>query len=99
MEMDVHEPIKRALAKAKQHYQAGENEKAASCYEKAANLLGIYAEQATSRDAENRRKKMAIEYREIAHRLRSGDTADAPESDAGEKAATKTGNNSGSSAA
>lgn len=87
MEMDVHEPIKRALAKAKQHYQAREFDKAASCYEKASNLLGVYAEQATSREAEQRRKKMAIEYREIARRLRSGDNADAPE--AAESAAEK----------
>ncbi len=83
MEMDVHEPIKRALAKARQHYQAGESEKAASCYEKAANLLGVYAEQATSREAEMRRKKMAIEYREIARRLRSGDTVDERDADNG----------------
>ncbi len=76
MEMDVHEPIKRALAKAKQHFKDGEPEKAAACYEKAANLLGVYAEQATSREAEQRRKQMAIQYREIARRLRSGDTDD-----------------------
>lgn len=83
MEMDVHQPIKRALAKAKEHFKAGENDKAASCYEKAANLLGIFAEQATSREAEQRRKKMAIEYREIARRLRSGDTADERDTNGG----------------
>ncbi|MBI2931556.1 MAG: ATP-binding protein [Planctomycetes bacterium] len=83
MEMDLHEPIKRTLAKARQHFQAGEHDKAASCYEKAANLLGVYAEQATSREAETRRKKMALEYREIARRLRSGDTADERDSDGG----------------
>src|SRR5436190_17030585 len=79
MEVDVQAPLKQALAKAKSFYDAKDYPKAASAYEKAANLMSLWAEQAMGRDAEERRKKMAIQYREIAKRLRAGEVAsDAP---------------------
>ena len=79
MEVDVQAPLKQALAKAKSFYDAKDYPKAASAYEKAANLMSMWAEQAMGRDAEERRKKMAIQYREIARRLRAGEVApDAP---------------------
>ena len=79
MEVDVQAPLKQALAKAKSFYDAKDYPKAASAYEKAANLMSMWAEQAMGRDAEERRKKMAIQYREIAKRLRAGEVAsDAP---------------------
>jgi len=79
MEVDVQAPLKQALAKAKSFYEAKDYPKAASAYEKAANLMSMWAEQAMGRDAEERRKKMAIQYREIARRLRAGEVAsDAP---------------------
>ncbi len=71
MELDVHAPIKEALARAKSLYEAREFDKAAAAYEKAANLMFIFAEQAIGREAEERRKKKAIEYREMAMKLRS----------------------------
>jgi len=73
VEIDVQQPIKKALAKAKEHFDAGDSMKAAVMYEKAADLMTIFAEQAIGREAEQRRKKKAIEYREIARRLRSGE--------------------------
>ncbi|HLF94731.1 MAG TPA: ATP-binding protein [Planctomycetota bacterium] len=79
MEVDVQAPLKQALAKAKSFYEAKDYPKAASAYEKAANLMSMWAEQAMGRDAEERRKKMALQYREIAKRLRAGEVAsDAP---------------------
>lgn len=75
MELDVHEPIKKALARAKTCYDKKDLPGAASLYEKAANLMSIYAEQALGREAEERRKKKAIEWREIARQLRSGEFA------------------------
>jgi SpoVK/Ycf46/Vps4 family AAA+-type ATPase len=79
MEVDVQAPLKQALAKAKSFYEAKDYPKAASAYEKAANLMSMWAEQAMGRDAEERRKKMAIQYREIAKKLRAGEVAsDAP---------------------
>src|SRR5205085_9408765 len=73
MEIDVQLPLKQALAKAKTYTEAKDWAKAASAYEKAANLMSTWAEQAHGREAEERRKKMAIEYRQIAQRLRSGE--------------------------
>ncbi len=73
MELDVHEPIKKALARAKTCYEKKDFPSAASLYDKAANLMSIYAEQALGREAEERRKKKAIEWREIARQLRSGE--------------------------
>src|SRR3972149_11483869 len=73
MEVDLHEPIKQSLSKAKEYYQHKEYSKAAGAYEKAADLMSIYAEQAIGREAELRRKKKAIEYRETARKLRAGE--------------------------
>src|SRR5436190_9173266 len=73
MEIDVQLPLRQALAKAKTYTEAKDWPKAASAYEKAATLMSTWAEQAHGRDAEERRKKMAIEYRAIAQRLRSGE--------------------------
>ncbi len=79
MELDVHAPIKQALSKARSYTEAREYSKAAAAYEKAANLMSIFAEQAIGREAEERRKKKAIQYREMARKLRSGELApDAP---------------------
>jgi len=91
MEVDVQAPLKQALAKAKSFYDAKDYPKAASAYEKAANLMSMWAEQAMGRDAEERRKKMAIQYREIAQRLRAGEVAadppSSPPSNGGDKEA------------
>jgi SpoVK/Ycf46/Vps4 family AAA+-type ATPase len=73
MEIDVQVPLKQALAKAKTYTEAKDWAKAATAYEKAANLMSTWAEQAHGREAEERRKKMAIEYRQIAQRLRNGE--------------------------
>ncbi|MBV8880150.1 MAG: ATP-binding protein, partial [Planctomycetaceae bacterium] len=85
MEVDVQAPLKQALAKAKTFSEAKDWAKAASAYEKAANLMSMWAEQAHGRDAEERRKKMALQYRALAQKLRSGEIAvetPAPVSDA-----------------
>jgi katanin p60 ATPase-containing subunit A1 len=71
--MDLYTPIKQALTKAKELYEASQHDKAAASYDKAASLMAIYAEQAIGRDAEMRRRKKAVEYREIAKKLRSGE--------------------------
>jgi SpoVK/Ycf46/Vps4 family AAA+-type ATPase len=86
MELDVQTPIKQALAKAKSLYESREFDKAASAYEKAANLMSVWAEQAIGRDAEERRKKMALEYREVARRLRAGEDGPPAPAPAGREA-------------
>jgi SpoVK/Ycf46/Vps4 family AAA+-type ATPase len=78
MEVDVQAPLKQALAKAKTFTDAKDWAKAASAYEKAANLMSMWAEQAHGREAEERRKKMAIQYRQIAQKLRSGEDSSDP---------------------
>ncbi len=87
MELDVHGPIKQALAKAKSFTEAKEYDRAAAAYEKAANLMSIFAEQAMGREAEERRKKRAIEYRELARKLRAGELAPGTPAPAGDPAA------------
>jgi katanin p60 ATPase-containing subunit A1 len=78
MDLDVHTSLKQVMAKAKTFEDAKDWPKAASAYEKAANLYSMWAEQAHGRDAEERRKKKALELRSHAARLRSGETAEAP---------------------
>jgi katanin p60 ATPase-containing subunit A1 len=90
MEVDVQAPLKQALAKAKSFAEAKDWAKAASAYEKAATLMSTWAEQAHGREAEERRKKMAIEYRAIAQRLRSGEaTTDSSVRSSAESASDK----------
>jgi len=76
MDLDLHEPIKKALSRARQASESGDNSRAAAAYDKAASLMSLFAEQATGREAEERRKRMAIEYREMARKLRSGEVAE-----------------------
>src|SRR5688572_32963928 len=76
MELDLHEPIKKALSRARQASESGDSSRAAAAYDKAASLMALYAEQATGREAEERRKRKAIEYREMARKLRSGEVAE-----------------------
>jgi katanin p60 ATPase-containing subunit A1 len=78
MDLDVHTSLKQVMAKAKTFEDAKDWPKAASAYEKAANLYSMWAEQAHGRDAEERRKKKALELRSYAARLRSGETAETP---------------------
>jgi SpoVK/Ycf46/Vps4 family AAA+-type ATPase len=78
MDVDVQQPLKQALSKAKASAEAKDYAKAAAFYEKAANLMSMWADQALGREAEDRRKKKSLEYRELARKLRSGE-AGAPE--------------------
>ncbi|MBI3271947.1 MAG: ATP-binding protein [Planctomycetes bacterium] len=87
--MDLHDPIKQALARAKEHVDRREPAKAAAAYEKAANLMAIYADQAIGREAELRRKKKVLEWREVARRLRSGEAAPEPGGTPARSAAAK----------
>jgi SpoVK/Ycf46/Vps4 family AAA+-type ATPase len=75
MDVDVQLPLKQALAKAKTFTEAKDWAKAASAYEKAATLMSTGAELAHGREAEERRKKMALQYRALAQKLRSGEIA------------------------
>jgi katanin p60 ATPase-containing subunit A1 len=91
MDLDVHTSLKQVLAKAQSLEQSKDWPKAASAYEKAANLMSMWAEQAHGRDAEERRKKKALEYRSYAARLRSGETAEAPPPPTSSEAPAKNG--------
>jgi SpoVK/Ycf46/Vps4 family AAA+-type ATPase len=78
MDVDVQQPLKQALSKAKASAEAKDYAKAAAFYEKAANLMSMWADQALGREAEDRRKKKSLEYRELARKLRSGEADAAP---------------------
>ena len=58
MDLDVHTSLKQVLAKAQSLEQSKDWPKAASAYEKAANLMSVWAEQAVGRDAEEDRKSV-----------------------------------------
>ena len=75
MDVDVQLPLKQALAKAKTFTEAKDWAKAATAYERAATLMSTWAAQAHGREAEERRKKMALQYRALAQKLRSGEIA------------------------
>lgn len=90
MEVDVQAPLKQALAKAKSFADAKDWGRAATAYEKAATLMSVWAEQAHGREAEERRKKMALQYRQLAQKLRSGEAGpEAPPSSAADAGAEK----------
>ncbi|HZN61443.1 MAG TPA: ATP-binding protein [Planctomycetota bacterium] len=93
MDLDLHEPIKKALSRARQASESGDHSRAAAAYDKAASLMSLFAEQATGREAEERRKRKAIEYREMAKKLRSGEITERaapPPSDNGSAPAAET---------
>jgi SpoVK/Ycf46/Vps4 family AAA+-type ATPase len=85
--IDLHEPIKQALTAAQKAFDDNDLTRAAAAYDQASNLMALYAEKALGRDAELRRKKKAVEYREIAQKLRAGELvpadSDAPTAAAG----------------
>ena len=94
MDLDLHEPIKKALSRARKASEAGDSLSAAAAYDKAASLMSLFAEQATGREAEERRKRKAIEYREMARKLRTGEVAErvpAPAAGNGSEAVPETG--------
>lgn len=75
--------------KAKANYDAGNDESAADCYERAAHLLERHAESAPSRKIEQARKGKALKYIEYAKALRSGDIPQAEAPPAGGEATVK----------
>jgi SpoVK/Ycf46/Vps4 family AAA+-type ATPase len=79
LELDLKEPIKKALAAAKSAFEERDYSTAAAAYDKAAELMSRFAEQAIGREAEMRRKRKSIEYREAAQKLRNGEFADPDE--------------------
>jgi SpoVK/Ycf46/Vps4 family AAA+-type ATPase len=70
---DIRKSLLDALARARKHYDAGEDEKAAAAYEAASRLALRLAEYAPDRSSEVRHKKEAMQYREAARRLSSGE--------------------------
>jgi SpoVK/Ycf46/Vps4 family AAA+-type ATPase len=77
MDLDLKEPIKKALAQAKAACDRQEFGAAAAAYDRAAELMSRFAEQAIGREAEMRRKSKSIEYRQAAQRLRNGEYEEA----------------------
>jgi SpoVK/Ycf46/Vps4 family AAA+-type ATPase len=65
--------LEQALTKAKNYTHKHDYHKAAAQYELASELMFQWAEQASSRDTETKRKKMASQYKELARKLRSGE--------------------------
>ena len=51
MQLDLKEPIKKALTRAKEAYAQKDYSTAASAYDKAAELMSRFAEQAIGREA------------------------------------------------
>ncbi len=72
---DLRKSLTDALVRAKTHYEAGEDEKAAQAYEAASRLSLKLAEYAPDRKAELARKADAVKYRDYARRLAAGEVA------------------------
>jgi len=70
---DLRKSLMDATARAKRHYDAGEDAKAASAYEAASRLALELAEGASDRAIEIALKKDAVKYRDYARRLAAGD--------------------------
>jgi SpoVK/Ycf46/Vps4 family AAA+-type ATPase len=70
---DIRKSLLDTLSRARKLYDAGDDEKAAAAYEAASRLALRLAEYAPDRAAEIQHKKEAIEYREAARRLDSGE--------------------------
>lgn len=70
---DIRKSLLDALARARKHYDAGEDEKASAAYDAASRLALRLAEYAPDRASEVKHKKEAMQYREAARRLSSGE--------------------------
>jgi AAA+ superfamily predicted ATPase len=70
---DIRKSLHDALARAKKHYDVGEDAKAAAAYEGASRLALKLAEGAPDRAAEIAGKKEAMKYRDYAKRLSAGE--------------------------
>lgn len=68
--------IKQALERARGARDKGERGTAARHYEQAAEFMLKFAGQAVSRESEEWRKTRALEYRDIARKLRNGEASD-----------------------
>lgn len=65
--------IKQTLNKARAARDKNDKPTAAKYYAQAADFMMSYAAQATDRESEKFRKERALEYREIARRLKAGE--------------------------
>jgi SpoVK/Ycf46/Vps4 family AAA+-type ATPase len=79
--------IKSALEKARGARDKGDKNTAAKFYEQAGDFMLKFSQQAVSRDSEETRKARALEYREIARRLRAGESLEPARNETGTAAA------------
>jgi SpoVK/Ycf46/Vps4 family AAA+-type ATPase len=86
---DIRRSLNDAVARARKHYDAGEDAKAAAAYEGASRLALKLAEGAPDRKAEIARKQEAMKYRDYAKRLAAGEAPPVAERGAAVAAAAK----------
>jgi katanin p60 ATPase-containing subunit A1 len=75
-DINYQELIKQSLERARGARDKGERGIAAKNYEQAAEFMLKFAGQAVSRESEEWRKARALEYRDIARKLRNGEASD-----------------------
>lgn len=78
--------IKGSLEKARTARDKGDKTTAAKYYEQAGEFMFKFAQQSVSRDSEEWRKARALEYREIARKLRAGEAIETNKADGGASA-------------
>ncbi len=89
-DINYQELIKGALDKARGARDKGDKATAAKYYEQAHEFMLKFSQQAVSRDSEEWRKARALEYREIARKLRAGEPIETVKSDNGGPSTTHT---------
>jgi SpoVK/Ycf46/Vps4 family AAA+-type ATPase len=88
--------IKTALDKARSARDKGDRPTAAKYYEQAHEFMLKFAGQAVSRDSEEWRKARALEYREIARKLRAGENLESRSENGSTPAAKESATSAGS---
>lgn len=88
---EIRRSLRETLNRARAHYQAGDDVKAARAYEMASELALKLAEGAPDRRTETKHKKESVRFREVAKRLETGEAPSLSERGKGGKAAAPPG--------
>ena len=71
----IYAALQKALAQAKQHWQAGRGTEAAAAYRRCAELMRQYADYALNKDVKQQRLERARRFLELAEKIEEGRAA------------------------
>ena len=71
----IYASLQKALAQAKQHWQAGRGAEAAAAYRRCAELMRQYADYALNKDVKQQRLERARRFLELARKIEEGRAA------------------------